>query len=350
VGCDGSEDADSAATDDGTSARGRIAFVSERDGNSEIYVINADGSGLTNLTNNPANEPAEGETDGTFDWSPDGTSIVFTSDRDDGNPEIYVMDADGSDQARLTNTPDFAESYPRWSPDGGQIAFVKSGPYGPDTTTRIFVMNDDGSNVRRLTRGDATERDPAWSPDGQRIAYLSGGINIIDADGSNERAVVDADHSYYSPTWSPDGSRIAYSSYRDSMKEDDPGMYQQIFVVDPDGSDLIHIPEGANGDDYYAGPSWAPDSRQIVFSSDEDPGLNLHVMDADGTNRARITDDGALIGVWSPHGSRIAALTIKPGEGSELDIALALMNPDGSDRIELTDIVSQAYFAWSPVP
>jgi dipeptidyl aminopeptidase/acylaminoacyl peptidase len=139
------------------SGAGRIAYVSGRDGNPEIYVMNADGDGRTRLTNNTAYDwiPA---------WSPDGTRIAFVSDRD-GNYEIYVMNADGGGRTRLTNNT--AEEWiPAWSPDGTRIAFVSD----RDGNGEIYVMNADGSGVTRLTNNAADDEDPAWSPDGTRIA------------------------------------------------------------------------------------------------------------------------------------------------------------------------------------
>jgi type II secretory pathway pseudopilin PulG len=127
---------------------GRIAFISDRDGNDEIYVMNADGSGVTRLTNNPAY-------DGWPAWSPDGRRIAFASNRD-GNPEIYVMNADGSGVTRLTNNPadDWA---PSWSPDGRRIIFVSN----RDGNYEIYVMNSDGSGVTRLTNNPARDVWPA---------------------------------------------------------------------------------------------------------------------------------------------------------------------------------------------
>ena len=131
--------------------QGKIAFRSESEGNSEIYVMDADGSSQTNLTSDPAG-------DETPAWSPDGSRIAFTSDRE-GNFEIYVMDADGSDLTRLTNDP-AADGTPAWSPDGSRIAFTSD----RDGNFEIYVMDADGSGQTNLTNNAARDGTPTWSP------------------------------------------------------------------------------------------------------------------------------------------------------------------------------------------
>src|SRR6267142_2132070 len=164
----------------------QLAFVSTADGNPEIYVINSNGTGSTRLTLHPAADvkPA---------WSPDGTKIAFQSDRD-GNAEIYLMNADGSNPVRLTNGPaDDAE--PAWSPNSSKIAFTLNRAAPAD----IYVMNADGSGVARLTSDpSAASAAPDWSPDGSKIAFsrrwCSGascfeGIFVMNADGSGVNQV-----------------------------------------------------------------------------------------------------------------------------------------------------------------
>ncbi|MBT4482129.1 MAG: hypothetical protein HOC71_00455 [Candidatus Latescibacteria bacterium] len=171
---------------------GKIAFVSGRDGNDEIYVMTSDGSNQIRLTNNSANDLGPS-------WSPDGSIIAFYSDRD-GNFEIYVM---GLNQTRLTdNSTD--DRGPSWSPDGSQIAFHSN----RDDNAEIYVMDADGSNQIRLTYNSAWDLSPSWSPDGLKIAFDSDRddhfeIYVMDADGSNQTRL-----TYYSagdsqPSWSP---------------------------------------------------------------------------------------------------------------------------------------------------
>jgi Tol biopolymer transport system component len=254
---------------------GRIAFISDRDGNPEIFVIDADGGNQTQLTNNTSDdwEPA---------WSPDGRRIAFSSDRD-GDKEIFVMDADGDNQTQLTNNTSW-DSYPAWSPDGRRIAFIS----GRDGDWEIFVMDADGGNQRQLTTGGG--RYPAWSPDGRRIAFISDRdgnpeIFVIDADGRNKTQLTT--QGGWSPAWSPDGRRIAFQSKRDGNPK--------IFVMDADGGNQRQLTFNTSWDSY---PAWSPDGRRIAFSSDRTGDSEIFVMDADGRNQTQLTFNTS--GDWDP--------------------------------------------------
>lgn len=174
-------------------------------------------------------------------WSPDGSKIAFTSIRN-GKADIYIMNADGSNLTRLTDNPDNDSSL-LWSPDEDMIAFESERNRG----TQIYLMNADGSNLTRLT-DNVYGPTPAWSPDGSKIAFrclvhegsyeYSREIQVIDADGSDPTRLTNSDADDYCPVWSPDGSKIAFSaanvfSYR-------------IYVIDADGSNrtrLTGVPE-----------------------------------------------------------------------------------------------------------
>ena len=239
----------------------RIAFNSDRDGNTEVYAVYADGSGVARLTYNDA-------VDGDPAWSPDGRRIAFESTRD-GNWEIYVMDADGSGVTRLTHNDAYDWS-PAWSPDGRRIAFHSK----RDGNREIYVMNADGSGVTRLTFDSAFDSGPNWSPDGRRIAFGSDRdgdfeVYVMNADGSGVTRLADNDGG--TPAWSPDGRRIAFSSERDGNWE--------IYVMNADGSGVTRLTHNSGRDLF---PSWSPDGRQIAFHSHRDGNMEIYVMNAAG--------------------------------------------------------------------
>lgn len=201
----------------------------------EIFTRSADGCVETRLTNNPGLESSGPS------WSPDGSKIAYSS-RVDGNAEIYVMNADGSGKSRRTHH--LAEDTdPDWSPDGMQIAFTRM----EDGIRSIFVMNTDGSGPKALT----TQNDyqPDWSPDGTRVAFVSerGGLRrifVMNADGSLPFAIT-ASGNVHSPVWSPDGTRIAYVSNNGVWVKDFFGINQPVLLVQG-AEDPAWSPDGAS--------------------------------------------------------------------------------------------------------
>ena len=179
---------------------GKIAFSSDRDGNDEVYVIDADGSHPRDLTRNPAADTGLGHPSPS--WSPDGRQLAFTTRRD-GNLEIYVMNADGSGQRDLTRSAGNDQA-PAWSPDGRTIAFVTERHDRSD----IEIAGVDGRGLRRLTHsGDVV--DVAWSPDGSRLAFTRAGhgkveLYVANADGSAIRQLTHTRGGGSSdPAWAP---------------------------------------------------------------------------------------------------------------------------------------------------
>ena len=187
--------------------QGKIVFYSHRDGSTEIYTMNSDGSNPTRLTFNEMS-------DSSPVWSPNGQQIAFHSKRD-GNWEIYVMDADGSNQRNLTRHP-ASDGYPYWSPDGNQIAFRSTQNADENRRLNIFVMDADGSRVQQVTRVEFAT-NPQWSPDGKQILFegdIDQGRQIyaIRPDGRGLWRV-----SQPKPNtgmllggWSPDGKKVLY--------------------------------------------------------------------------------------------------------------------------------------------
>jgi putative intracellular protease/amidase len=253
---------------------GVLVFGSDRAGDEELYLVNADGSQLRRLTVGEGSDYAA-----TF--SPDGTQIAFSSDRD-GDFDIYVMDTNGDNLRQLTDSPGMDVGGPTWSPDGTQIAFVS----GRDGDMEIFVINVDGSGERQLTDNDAEDWWPAWSPDGKQIAFNSDRdgnteIYMMNADGSDPRNVTQHDANDWNPDWSPDGTQIVFASNRDGDDE--------ITIVNADGSGLQQVTDN-NVDDWN--PAWSPDGTQIAFVSYRDQldgDIEVYVMNVDGSGVQRVT-------------------------------------------------------------
>ncbi|CAN5442462.1 hypothetical protein BH18ACI2_BH18ACI2_07710 [soil metagenome] len=232
----------------------RIVFASDRDGNFEIYVMNADGSAPRRLTHNSAE-------DLTPVWSPDSTKIAFTSKRD-GNDEIYVMNADGSDQTNISRHP-AADSRPAWSPDGTRLAFVSNRE--ADGSYDIYVTAANGGEPTRLTDDPHFDGDPAWSPDGSEIAFTTdrdGNFEIytMAANGTRQTNVSNNPAFDGKPAWSPDGASIAFTSNRDVNPSD-----FDIYVMDADGRDPRKLTDNNVTDDE---PHWSPDGNYLVYQSE----------------------------------------------------------------------------------
>lgn len=263
-------------------ANGKIAFSSTRNSSdSQIYVMNPDGSGVTQLTfSSGFNDYPE--------WSADGKKIVFESSRD-GNHEIYTMNADGSGQTRLTNNADI-DTVATWSPDGSQIAFVS----WRDGNDEIYVMNADGSGQTRLTVHSGTDTQPAWSPDGTKIAFESdrdGGLHaqifVMNTDGSNVTKLTTLFRNG-SANWSPDGTKIAFHSDRGC---EGCGIFFDIYTMNANGSGQTQITSDPGPD---LSPAWSPDGTQITFETNRNDNLEVFVMNANGTGEANLTDHPAV--------------------------------------------------------
>ena len=220
---------------------GRIVFSSLRDGNYEIYAMDAEGGNQENLTNHPAY-------DSQPDWSTDGRKIAFVSSRD-GVRQIYVMDADGMNPIQLTHGPR-NKRYPDWSPDGGKIAFSIE-----DREYHIDVMDADGRNREKL---QDRALYPSWSPDGRQIACVSfgdghGDIFVMRADGQGLKRVA---HGLGGdrPSFSPDGRRIAYMAGHEG--------FGHIYVVGADGKNPVRLTQN---EESHRAPAWSPDGQVIAY-------------------------------------------------------------------------------------
>jgi Tol biopolymer transport system component len=263
--------------------------------------------------------------------------LAFVSDRD-GDGEIYTIRVDGRGLRKLTDNR-FADTNPAWSPDGARIAFT-SNRHGNE---ELYVMDSDGRNVKRLTRNRAADYSPAWSPDGRRIAFVrragaSGGeVFVISADGTgparriSPRAV--RDHGSYSPDWSGSaGNLIVFSSAALTPEN------AELYVVRPDGTGLRRLTFTRGdaetlGDDGF--PAWSPDGRRIAFTSNRTNDNEIWIMAASGQGQRRLAglrgrDD--LFPTWSQDGRRLA-FSSRDGLGRA---AVYLVGADGRGLRRLT--------------
>lgn len=230
-----------------------------------LWALNADGSDLKPLLPKWSTPHFDGS------WSPDSQRVVFIWDvlkGTDGNLQIDVVNADGTGQKNLLPHKAFDEA-PRWSPDGKWIAFAST----RDKNQDIWNMNAEGKELKRLTSDTGPDNAPCWSPDSKRIAFTSGrsgnlDIWIMNADGSDQKRLSTDPKMDYWPTWSPDGKKIAFTSNR-------AGNYE-IFVMDTDGSNPRNVTNHPATDNFGA---WSPDSRRLAFLSNRDGGYGIYLLD-----------------------------------------------------------------------
>ncbi len=259
------------------------------------YTINVDGSQNRQLfsTTIACNH---------HDWSPDGTRMAVQGY---GPESIYAINIDGTQLTRLTATAGVTDTEPAWSPDGQRIAFTRF----HDTlnnrmeSAEIWIMNADGSDQQSLgINGAFTD----WSPDGTRLVYISGKsgnqeIYTCLTNGSNEQKLTETAMNETFPSWSHDGRKIAFSASIGDMND---GTSYEIFVMNFDGTGMTQLTNN-NCSDFF--PKWSADDTQIVFESDlpDGPGNEeVYVMNADGSNVRRVTNTAppasASLPVWRP--------------------------------------------------
>ncbi|MGQ9618012.1 MAG: Tol-Pal system beta propeller repeat protein TolB [Candidatus Aminicenantia bacterium] len=250
----------------------KIVFVSDRDGNMEIYMMDWDGYNQTRLTYNNV-------VDLLPSISLDKKLIAYTSYRK-MNPDLYIYNLlEGKNIAVFSKGINYSADF---SPDGKKIAFVSS-MHG---NAEIYVANCDGTDLKRLTFNPSIDTSPSWSPSGKEIAFTSDRsgspqIYIMDADGANVRRLSFEGTYNDSPTWSPDGDRIAWVSRINSSFD--------IYVYNLRNNTVIKLTENSGRNE---NPSWSPDGRHLVFASNRTGTYHIYTVDYDGSNLRRLTNSG----------------------------------------------------------
>ncbi|MCU0464432.1 MAG: sigma-70 family RNA polymerase sigma factor [Anaerolineae bacterium] len=271
------------------------------DDNTDIFTMNTAGEAVQNLTQHPG-------FDNDASWSPDGTQIVFTSQRDGGNSDLYIMDADGGNVRQLTNDPAQVELYPTWSPDGQTIAFT-SVSFNDLGVPAIYLINADGSNLRPITNGaNFRGTAPVWIEGGTRLLFLRAErddernmrVYVMDADGSDvepflsDLFLTDDDLFAGEMRVSPDGRYLAYREFEQVSENESEG--DRIMIYDFETQTkrpLIDLQQP------HFMPDWSPDSQWIVFTQIEDfnaPRADICLVHISGEGYRCLTETGQNYG------------------------------------------------------
>ena len=288
----------------------RVAFLSDRTGDLDIYITTmAPGFPTVNLTNHPAG-------DGEFCWSPTGNQLAFLSDRS-GDEELWIINANGTGATQLTSTGG-TKANPAWSPVGNKIAFV----HNSDICVYDFTTN----TTQNLTAGNGTNVMPCWSPSGNQIVFASDraagnwDIWVMNADGTGVIQLTNNPQVEQHPVWSPNGQKIAFERGSD------------VWVMDANGASPLNLTNGVGA--FNGLPTWSPNSQSIAFERDGD----IYRINANGTGLTQLTTMGSC---FSPHWSKSAAgnsaITFMSASSGNLEIYV--MAPDGTG---ITNISSNA--------
>ncbi len=256
-----------------------IGYVSDESGDREIYRINPKDKDSANSKVTDIQGP-----DGNFLWSPDGERIAFVSQRNDAH-QILLIDAGGGKGTLniVYSTGDAVPALTGWSPDGSFVVFNLA--EGPGSEPGIFTRNPDGVDIRRLTEAD--DRNARWSPEEDLILFTSmrdgnEEVYVMSDSGENERPLTSFEAPDYQPAWSPDGTHILFVSERDGDAE--------IYLMASDGSNQRQLTHNQAVDDQ---PAWSPDGKRIAFVSYAHGNGEIIVMNADGTEQTRLTNNPA---------------------------------------------------------
>ncbi len=251
----------------------KIIYVSNRDGNDEIYMMDYDGHNQTRLTFNKVKDymPA---------WATDGRSFAYTSYRFTKASLFIFNPFDGTHIEVQSERTNWASSF---SPDGKKLAFSST---IAENNSEIFVCDSNGKKIKRITFNKSVDTAPSWSPTSRQIAFTSDRsgrphIYIMDAEGSNTRRVSFGGTYHDGPAWSPDGDRLAYVSRVDQIFD--------IYILNLRTQNISKLTESFARNE---SPCWSPDGRHLIISSNRSGKIQLYTIDYDGTNVMQLTFQG----------------------------------------------------------
>jgi Tol biopolymer transport system component len=302
-------------------------------------------------------------------WSPDRTQIAFEKAREGSVTALFVAKKDGQGLRRLvrfTRGP-YEEGYD-WSPDGTKIVYAAAATDDIDAEHDIYVVDVDSGEVNQLTDGPADEYEPDWSPDGMKITFTSeapGGnpveqpntdIGMVDADGTNPTVLTEHPHRDHSPQWSPDGSLIAFISERDDESANNPDigpLFSELYVMDPNGENERRVTEEALHKEEF---EWSPDGTRLAFHGRcdndvcDDSETDIYAIDVDGTNRINLTDDARSEHSgeveWSSNGRWVAYTWVRRG-GRDHDVMIVKTDRSHTKRrVTSTDKSGEVGLDW----
>ena len=280
----------------------KIVFVSKRDGNAEIYIMNPDGSEQVNLTQHPAEDynPA---------WSPNGKQIVFSSDRTDDVFDLYLMNPDGKNVQKVFKDNEYRR-YPAWSPDGKHIAYAQADKrnavfawgarFAPTAEHTLYIATPNGTSIEKLTKGF----DPTWSPDGSQLIFVVTGLKhtplgLFDLQTRTQKALRPEKLPWtVSPRWSPQGDKIAFGKLSGARFNGRGGLAfreSTLYIANSDGTALQQVADGIALD-----PTWSPQGHQLIYNDAIADVFQLYKTDFNGGNPTQLTREGNNFGAdWS---------------------------------------------------